>query len=87
MQYVICVGDGTSHGGKVLNGSNRMSIDGRPVARKGDMVSCPKEGHGTNPIIEGSPTLTDDGVPVALHGHKTACGCTLIASGTGAGVH
>jgi len=50
-------------------------------------VSCPKEGHGTNPIVEGSPTLTDDGVPVALHGHKTACGCTLIASGTGAGVH
>lgn len=53
---------------------------GRPLARVGDLCSCPLPGHGSCSIVEGDPHWTIDGVPVALEGHHTACGATLIAS-------
>ncbi|HFM0438515.1 PAAR domain-containing protein, partial [Klebsiella pneumoniae] len=31
-------------------------------------------------IIEGNSDYLDHGIPVAFHGHKCACGCTLISS-------
>lgn len=61
-----------------------MMIDGKAVARKGDRVSCPT--HGENVIIEGDTSFTDDGVPIAFHGHKAACGCTLISSSPDTGI-
>lgn len=84
MTSIACVGDGTTHGGFVISGSDTIDVMGRKVARRGDMVSCPIEGHGVNPIIEGSDMILDNGVPVALHGHRSACGCRLIALGTNA---
>ncbi|QAU24630.1 PAAR domain-containing protein [Dyella sp. M7H15-1] len=41
MQFIAWVGDNTTCGGKILTGSSTMSIDGRNVARVGDLVSCP----------------------------------------------
>lgn len=73
----IVVGDATSHGGTVVSGSPFTDIDGKPVARVGDKVSCPKCGPTT--IANGEPTIDIDGKPVARHGDKTACGATLIA--------
>ena len=35
------VEDATDRGGKVETGSTKMRFDGRFVARKGDLVSCP----------------------------------------------
>ncbi|MQR01271.1 PAAR domain-containing protein [Glaciimonas soli] len=32
--------------------------------------------------INKSVMITDNGKPVALHGHRTACGCNLLAFGT-----
>jgi uncharacterized Zn-binding protein involved in type VI secretion len=77
---IIRLGDKTTHGGVVISASPIHLIHGQGIARVGDMVTCPQAGHGTNPIIEGSPTLTVDGRQVALHGHHTACGCALISS-------
>lgn len=77
---VIVLGDATSHGGKVLTGSPSHTIHGKPIARQGDMVSCPKPGHGENAIAEGDPGFVIDGRPVALEGHRSACGCSLIGS-------
>jgi uncharacterized Zn-binding protein involved in type VI secretion len=82
MSSIACIGDPTTHGGLVISGSDTMAILGRKVARRGDLVSCPLPGHGVNPIIEGSDMILDNGVPVALHGHRSACGCTLIALST-----
>jgi uncharacterized Zn-binding protein involved in type VI secretion len=84
-RQIIVVGDGTSHGGVVVSGSPTSSINGKPVARLGDMVDCPQKypggaPHGINPIVEGSSTYSIDGIAVALHGHHTACGCTLLGS-------
>jgi uncharacterized Zn-binding protein involved in type VI secretion len=77
---IIRLGDKTTHGGVVISASPTHIIHGLGIARVGDMVTCPQSGHGTNPIIEGSPTFTIDGRQVALHGHHTACGCALISS-------
>jgi len=70
MPNLIYVGDDTSHGGKVLTGSSRITLDGRGAARKTDRVSCPK--CGENEIGEGNEHI--------LHGNKTRCGAILLAS-------
>jgi len=85
LRKIIVVGDATSHGGKVITGSPYHSIDGKKIARLGDLVDCPQcypggSPHGINKIIEAHPTMTVDGIRVALHGHHTECGCTLIGS-------
>lgn len=76
--YII-VGDVTSHGGVVLSGSAGHHLAGRPVARVGDMVSCPS--HGNNAIMGGGTPLLD-GRPMAVEGMITGCGSHLIASQT-----
>ncbi|ENG2370920.1 PAAR domain-containing protein, partial [Klebsiella pneumoniae] len=48
------------------------------IAVKGDAVKCNK--HGMTTIVEGSSLTKVDGQPVALHGHRCACGCTLVSS-------
>lgn len=77
---IVRLGDKTSHGGAVISASATHTISGIGIARVGDEVSCPQHGHGVNAIIEGSATYTIGGRQVALHGHRCACGCTLIAS-------
>ncbi|KAF4529968.1 hypothetical protein B566_EDAN018274 [Ephemera danica] len=77
---IIVLNDTTTHGGKVISGAPGHTIDGRPIARLGDTVSCPQPGHGVNKIIEGDTSFCIGGRPVALEGHKTECGCALIGS-------
>jgi uncharacterized Zn-binding protein involved in type VI secretion len=80
-QFVIVVGDKTSHGGVVISGAPTTDVDGKPVARIGDKVTCPCRGHGgVNVIVSGDPTCIVDGQPIARHGDKTACGATLLSS-------
>jgi len=76
---VIRLGDATTHGGKVIEVASPTGVDGLPLARVGDKVSCPRCS-GIHTIVEGEPTFLDDGIPVALHGHKTSCGAALITS-------
>ncbi|MCO6538083.1 MAG: PAAR domain-containing protein [Gilliamella sp.] len=86
MRGVIRLGDPTSHGGNVITASTKTIIKGKPVARVGDLVSCPIPGHGNNPIVEGEANFKDEGKPIALDGHKTACGCALISTTSDVGV-
>lgn len=73
-------GDTTSHGGKVLGCTPTNTVDGKPLALRGDMVSCPRCG-GTFAIVSTKQLgMTFDGRPVASEGDKTACGAVLIAS-------
>jgi len=78
MKSIVRLHDRTTHNGRVIGCSSTMVFDDLGVARKGDLIDCPE--HGVNEIIEGDPDFTDRGIPVALHGHRCACGCTLIAS-------
>lgn len=80
MRPFIVVGDRTSHGGVVITGSESTDVDGKPVARIGDQVTCPRKGHGSvTTIVTGDVTAIIDGRPLARHGDLTACGATLIS--------
>ncbi|KHJ68455.1 PAAR repeat-containing protein [Pantoea rodasii] len=77
MANVIRQGDTLrEYGGKVLAG--HYLCFGKGIAVIGDAVKCNK--HGMTNIAEGSSLTKVDGQPVALHGHKCACGCTLVSS-------
>lgn len=74
----IVVGDKIDHGGAVASSTATTDINGQPVARINDKVTCSQ--HGDTVIVTGDPTTIIDGQPVARHGDKTACGATLIAA-------
>lgn len=52
-------------------------MSGKPAARQGDPVDCPKKGHSKNSITSGSPDVLFNGQPAARLGDTTACGSTL----------
>lgn len=80
-QPFIVVGDKTDHGGQVIAGDPASTVGGRPIARVGDAVTCPRRGHGgTTVIATGDPTCLIAGRPAARHGDRTACGATLLSS-------
>jgi len=77
----IRLGDTTDHGGKVVTASTTADYDGIALARKGDLIECPRHPQvQPNVIIEGDDTMTDNGVPLARAGHRGTCGCRLISS-------
>lgn len=77
-QPFIVLGDQIDHGGSVVAGSMTTDVDGKPVARIGDKVSCSQ--HGATTIATGDSTIEIDGSPVARSGDRTACGGTLVSS-------
>ncbi|WP_334016674.1 PAAR domain-containing protein [Burkholderia gladioli] len=79
---MICVGDTTTHGGRVLEGSTTATIDGKPVAGVGHKVLCP-QCKGIFQILPATGRRYPHqiaGRDTAVQGMKTACGATLIAS-------
>ncbi|MCO2696043.1 hypothetical protein FA307_22340, partial [Pseudomonas aeruginosa] len=40
-------------------------MSGKPAARVTDPTTCPVPGHGSNPIVQGSPDVVFDGLPAA----------------------
>lgn len=80
MNGIIRIGDTTTGGGKVLEGSTGMRFGGIGAARVGDAVICPLPGHGPTNIAQGNSAYCDTGIPVAFDGHMCACGCALISS-------
>lgn len=52
--------------GHILTGSHTHLIDGRPIARLGDLTTC-------GPIVTGSHTHLIDGRPIARLGDLTGC--------------
>lgn len=77
---LIVIGDKTSHGGTVISADLTFDINGKYVARVGDMTVCPKC-KGTFPITSGPGDLVDaSGNGYARHMDSTACGAKLISS-------
>lgn len=79
MRAVICKGDPTSHGGKVLEGNANVTTNGRQVAQRGHLTFCPKC-KGNFPIAEGLDFHTYAGIGTAVDGMRTACGAKLMAT-------
>lgn len=76
---IIRMGDPTSHGGRVIEGSAADICHGKPISSIGHQTYCPRC-KGNFPIIEGVGTTTFYGRGVALAGMKTACGAILMAT-------
>lgn len=73
------MGDKTTHGGTVISADVTFDINGKSVARVGDMTVCPKC-KGTFPITSGPGDLIDGGGNgYARHLDSTACGAKLIS--------
>ena len=72
------LGDITSHGGVIITGASLTLDNGIPVARMGDLHSCPIPGHGVTPIITGSLTTITEGKPNARIGDMTGCGAVIV---------
>ncbi|SFI09389.1 MULTISPECIES: PAAR domain-containing protein [Pseudomonas] len=55
-------------------------MSGKPAARVSDPTACPIPGHGTNPIVAGSPDVLFDSLPAARMGDPTGCGSALASA-------
>lgn len=75
---IIRHGDRTTHGGTVISADTTYTIDGKPVARVGDMVAC-RRCRGTFAIVTGALDVWS-GQTIARQDDITACGAKLIAS-------
>lgn len=53
-------------------------MSGKPAARLGDAVACPK--CGTTALVQGSTDVAFDGLPAATLGHACGCGAALSAA-------
>lgn len=77
---LIVMGDRTTHGGTVITADLTFDINGKCVARIGDMTVCPKC-KGTFRIKSGAGDLVDgEGNGYARHMDQTECGAKLISS-------
>lgn len=75
----IVMGDKTSHGGTVISADFTCDINGKNIARVGDMTVCPKC-KGTFPITSAPTDVVDgSGNGYARHMDSTACGAKLIS--------
>ncbi|MBF7691658.1 PAAR domain-containing protein [Acinetobacter sp. SCC474] len=77
MKYYICIGDKTSKGGSVLEGSTPTMGLSRGLSTIGMKVQCC---NAIQTILEGWNGMIIEGKPVAYHGCTISCGCKLIAS-------
>lgn len=75
------MGDTSDHGGQIITGAARTLVNGIPAARKGDLHSCPIEGHGVTAIETGSERTFIEGQPAARIGDSVGCGA-VITSGS-----
>jgi uncharacterized Zn-binding protein involved in type VI secretion len=76
MLNIARVGDAISHGGSIIQGSDRCFANGRAIARLGDSVVCAI--HGNQIIVSADDNVFVDGIAVARIGDSVSCGATII---------
>jgi hypothetical protein len=81
-QKVARLGDVSNHGGTIISSGTlvRDSVDGKLVARKGDLHSCPIPRHGITPIITASPKVRSQGKNVAARTSVCGCGAAIVSA-------
>lgn len=79
LQPVIRIGDGSDHGGQMISGANKTTVDGIAVCRVGDMHTCPIPGHGTTPLVSGSGSFRCEGAAVGrIREDRVGCGAVIM---------
>jgi len=69
--------DRTDHRGTIITASSKIKVNGRNMARVGDLVSCPK--CGRNQIVSGVKGIFGEKQLIAVVGSETACGSKIIS--------
>lgn len=69
------LGDTSTHGGQIVTSARKVLVAGKPVARLGDVLSCPR--HGLQPIVSGADRASVEGAPIARLGDVAACGAMI----------
>ncbi|KGC70063.1 PAAR motif family protein [Burkholderia pseudomallei] len=82
MKGLVFESDPTDHDGYVMTATSTIIEGGKRAALVGDLVYCPRDGHGVSPIIEGDSTMTDNGKYLVPHLSRAACGCRIFARHT-----
>jgi len=77
---IIRKGDKLTSGGEVISATSTIIIDGIMASRIGDLVSCPKAGHGINRIVGSTSQWRSDGGELAFDQYYCECGCQVISS-------
>ncbi len=72
----MCSGTIPHVGGPVILGSPNVFINGKPVARMGDMCTCVGP---PDTIVQGNPTVLINGTPIACMGDMTAHGGIIVS--------
>ncbi|WP_407529443.1 PAAR domain-containing protein [Methylobacterium oryzisoli] len=68
-------GDAIDHGGEIIEGSDTVYVNGRPVARVGDKVQCQQ--HGLVTITDGNDAWPTNGRATARVGSRCSCGAVV----------
>jgi uncharacterized Zn-binding protein involved in type VI secretion len=79
---VARLGDSSSHGGQIISSAQKTKVEGKLIARVGDLHSCVIPGHGVTPILTGSPKFIAEGQKVARTGSVCGCGAQIIGGAT-----
>lgn len=76
---VVVVGDGSSHGGVVVNSNQdgTLKVGGSEVAVEGAQHSCPIYGHGTTSISAVTTKSYQNGKLILTEGAEAGCGAIL----------
>ncbi len=82
MRGLVFEGDPTDHDGYVLTATSTIIEGGKRAALVGDLVYCPRKGHGVNQIVEGDPSMSENGRYVVVDRCHAACGCQIFARHT-----
>ena len=78
MPLVARLGDTSTHGGAIVTACSKTFAEGPPIARRGDILACPK--HGLNPIVDNvSPKTFAEGEHTAKTGSITVCKAVIIS--------
>ena len=70
------LGDLLDHGGAIIEGSPNVTVNGKPVARKGDKAMCAI--HGLVTISDGNPHMPINGRDCARVTSLCSCGAKII---------
>ncbi|WP_330985139.1 MULTISPECIES: PAAR domain-containing protein [Enterobacterales] len=77
---IIRKGDKLTSGGEVISATSTIKVEGIIASRIGDLVSCPKQGHGINRITGSTPQWRSDSGELAFDQYYCECGCQVISS-------
>lgn len=80
---IALLGAAMTHGAHVITGSPDHYVNGLPVTRIGDLVYCPLNGHGVNPIVAVQTTTDSSGGKlIATVNAVAACGAVVVTGST-----